>query len=314
MAGEVFDASISRDSADDPLVPTPVAAQIIEDAPASSAALRMLRRVPLSTKSYRTPVLSVLPQAYWVNGDTGLKQTTKADWENVTIVAEEIAVIVPIPQAYLDDAQVPIWDEVRPRITEAFGRVIDDAVFNGDGKPASWTSPALIPGAKTATHVVTGTEDIGADIAALAGSLATQGINANGFVAGPGFSWSMVGLRDQTGQPIYAQDGPSGRIYGRTVSEVDNGSWDGSEASVLAGDFSKAMIGVRQDITFRVFTEGVITDAAGAVVLNLMQQDSIALRAVMRVGYAVATPATALGKEFPFGIISPYTAPAGSGA
>jgi len=53
-----------------------------------------------------------------------------------------------------------------------------------------------------------------------------------------------------------------------------------------------AIVGTRQDVTYRVFTEGVISDDSGNVALNLMQQGSVALRAVMRCSWAVADPVT----------------------
>jgi hypothetical protein len=70
-----------------------------------------------------------------------------------------------------------------------------------------------------------------------------------------------------------------------------------------------AVVGIRQDITFQIFTEGVISDSDGKIVLNLMQQDSAAIRAVMRLGWAVANPVTELNADnatrFPFGILEP---------
>lgn len=116
-----YDELITRDVSDDPLIPEPVSAQIIQELPTQSFLLQRAGQVRMSTRTQRQPVLDVLPMAYWVSGDTGMKQTSSVDWKNVTLVAEELAVIVPIPEAYLDDAQVPIWDEVRPRIVEAFG-------------------------------------------------------------------------------------------------------------------------------------------------------------------------------------------------
>jgi hypothetical protein len=53
-----------------------------------------------------------------------------------------------------------------------------------------------------------------------------------------------------------------------------------------------ALIGVRQDIQFRVFDTGVITDDTGAVIMNLLQEDKLALRCVARFGFNVAVPAT----------------------
>ena len=58
----------------------------------------------MSTSQQRMPVLSVLPESYWVQGDTGLKQTTSAAWEGVFLNAEELASITPIPEAVLNDS------------------------------------------------------------------------------------------------------------------------------------------------------------------------------------------------------------------
>lgn len=109
----------------DPLVPEPLAASIVQEMPKYSAALSMLRSVPLSAKTWRMPVLDILPKAYWVSGDTGLKQTTSVAWKGVNFVVEELATIIPIPEAYMDDADVPLWDEVRPRMAEAAGQLVD---------------------------------------------------------------------------------------------------------------------------------------------------------------------------------------------
>lgn len=308
-----FTDSLSRAETLDPLVPTPVSAQIISEMPQSSAVLSLARRVTMSSKTSRQPVLSVLPTAYFVTGDTGLKQTSKADWENVTLVAEELAVIVPIPEAYLDDAQVPVWDAVRPSIVEAFGAKIDAATLFGLDKPSTWGEDVLTSATNAGNTVVQGTgADLAVDIAELAGVVAKDGFAVNGFAAAPGFAWQLIGMRTAQGVPIYAPPAggqPSG-LYGRPFPEIANGAWDPDMATVIAGDWQKAIVGIRQDITFKLFTEGVISGDDGSIVLNLMQQDSVALRAVMRVGWALANPITRLNTtaatRSPFGIMGDF--------
>jgi HK97 family phage major capsid protein len=309
---------ITRDSSNDPLVPTPVSAEVIKELPKSSAALSLCRRVPMSSKTNRQPVLSVLPSAYWVAGDTGLKDTSAQDWENLDLVAEELAVIIPVPEAYFDDSQVPIWSEVRPMVTQAFGAALDAAVLFGTNKPTSWTSTAIIPGAVAAGNDIDWSGDLGADIAAMGQKLSGQGFSLNSFASEPGFNWQLVAARTAQGAPIYGSgdlsQGQPDTIYGRPNFESANGAWKIDDGfPLLGGDFSKAVVGMRQDITFKVFTEGVITDALGAVLLNLMQQDSVALRVVMRCAYAVANPVTALepskGARFPFSVLSAAVAP-----
>src|SRR6478735_3558997 len=133
-----YNTHVSRTtSGSDPLIPEPLAATIIQEAPKASAALSLMNTTTMSSKTQRMPVLDVLPVAYWVGGDTGMKQTTTEAWKNVVMVVEELAVIVPIPEAYLDDADVPIGGQIQPRITEAVGQMIDLAVLWGINKPVT---------------------------------------------------------------------------------------------------------------------------------------------------------------------------------
>ena len=87
---------------------------------------------------------------------------------------------------------------------------------------------------------------------------------------------------------------PGGSLYGYNLAEIKNGSWvlGPTGAVMLAGDFDKAMIGIRSDISFKMFTEGVVSDDTGKVILNLMQQDAVAMRMTMRLAYATVNPVT----------------------
>jgi len=312
-----YDSIITADGSNDPLIPEPVSTQIIQELPQASFVLANGGRVNMSTRTQRQPVLDVLPHAYWVSGDTGLKQTSAVDWANVNLITEELAVIAPIPENYLADAQVPVWNEVRPRVVEAIGRALDAAALFGVNKPGSWPA-AVAPSAVLAGNTVTaGTgTDLAQDVAKLGEMIAQDGFTVNGFASRPGLSWFLTGLRSagDVSIPIYQpnlQQGaaPGGTLYGYPLREVTNGAWDPSQAELIAGDWTKLIIGLRQDITFKVFDQGVITNSEGEVVLNLMQQDSVALRVVMRVAYATANPVTSLNTDeetrFPFGVLLP---------
>jgi HK97 family phage major capsid protein len=300
---------------------------IIQELPKQSAALSLCKKTVLSTKTERLPVLDVLPMAYWVGGDTGLKQTSTQEWKNVVMVVEELACIIPIPQAYLDDADVPIWDEVQPRMTEAAGSLIDQAVFWNINKPSTWGTSIVGGAVNAGNKVVAGTGvDFGQDVTALGDLMAQTGYNVNGFVGRPGLNWKLAGLRSAQGIPIYQSvtdaslsnsSSLAGSLYGFPIAMPDNGAFQAGQAQLIAGDFSKAIIGVRQDISFKLFTEGVISDANGAVVLNLMQQDAVAMRMVMRLAYATVNPVTIMqpGKgittRWPFGVVATTTASGG---
>ena len=72
------------------LIPVEYATQIIQDAPKQSVIMSRARTVRMSTKTRTQPVLDSKPIAYWVGGETGLKQTTKMKWSGLTITAEEL--------------------------------------------------------------------------------------------------------------------------------------------------------------------------------------------------------------------------------
>jgi HK97 family phage major capsid protein len=147
-----YDSIISRTDAD-VLIPTDDADAVIAAATQESVALTLFNRAQLSTKVTRQPVMSALPVAYWVSGDTGLKQTTEAAWAGVDLTAEEIACIVPIPENVVDDSSFDVWGELRPARAEAVAQVLDAAAIGGINKPASWPA-AIIPAAISAGNAV----------------------------------------------------------------------------------------------------------------------------------------------------------------
>jgi len=312
-----YDTIITRDTPNtpDPFIPETYVSQILQDAPKASAALTLMRRQPMSSKKTRQPVLSALPTAYWVDGDVGMKQTTKPVWDNLELIAEELAAIVVIPDAYFDDANIPLWEEIRPLLAEAIGKKIDEAVLFGVDKPSTWPTD-IYHGTLAAGNVrVAGTgDDLAQDVAFLGQTLAEDGSRLGGFASQPGFNWRLVGIRTSQGVPIYQPaltEGEFDRLYGRRFFEVENGSWDASEALLIGGEWNKAIIGVRQDITYRIFDQGVISDDDGNVVVNLMQQDSKAMRVVMRVGFTVEEPLDRIagtGTRYPFATLQSATA------
>lgn len=292
------------------LIPEQEVNEIIKMAPQQSIMLSNARIVRMTSKKYKQPVLSTLPEAYWVDGDTGLKSTSKTDWAGLTITAEELAVIVPIPDAVIDDASVPLWNEVRPLIAESIGKKVDGASVFGADKPDTWPSDIVTAATAAGNVVERGTgDDLGVDVASLGALVAKQGYGINGFVSKPGMQWELIGLRDANKNPIYTPlaGSPANGLYGFPLNECMNGAWDATKAELIALDWSKQLIGIRQDVSYELFSEGVISDSDGKVLLNLMQQDTKALRVVFRVGYAVAAPKTRIqgNTAYPAGIITP---------
>lgn len=312
-----YDSIINRTGAA-ALIPEQVSRQIIQETPTQSVFLRLANRMPnMTSKQTKLPVMATAPTAYFVNSDTGLKQTTNMTWDNVYINAEELAVIVPIPEAVLDDAEYDIWGEIRPRIVEALGKAIDAAVFFGTNKPSSWPT-AIVPAAIAAgNYGLITTAGLYQNINGEGGVIAKleeEGMNASAFVGALALRAKLRGAVDNNGQPIfrtaYANGAAGSMVYelnGVGIEFPDNGSWDASEALLLAGDFRYARYAIRQDITYKVLDQAVITNGEGGVVLNLAQQDCVALRVVMRLGWALPKPVNPISgtSYYPFSVLKP---------
>ncbi|MUH60599.1 phage capsid protein [Bifidobacterium sp. GSD1FS] len=189
---ENFASAIKRSDLGDALIPSERSTEIIQTLPQQSVIATRARRVTMSKLKKTQPVLASLPDAYWVK-EGGLKQTTKTDWEDVSITAEELAVLVPIPDSVVEDADIDLWAAIKPLIAEAFGKKIDQAALFGVDKPTTWGTD-VFAGATAAKNIVaegTGT-DYAADVALLGQKLAEQGFAANGFAAKAGLNWQRI--------------------------------------------------------------------------------------------------------------------------
>jgi len=76
---------------------------------------------------------------------------------------------------------------------------------------------------------------------------------------------------------------------------------------LVVGDWSQAVYGIRQDITWKIATEASIHDSSGNLVYNLFQDDMVALRMTMRLGWALPNPINQVNSttQFPFAVLTP---------
>lgn len=279
---------------------------IFQDAPKQSVVMSMARKLPnMTSNQTRIRVLDFLPTAYWVDGDTGMKQTTRQAWDNVYLEAGELAVIVPIPEAVLDDAEFDIMGEISPRVNEAIGQKADAAIIFGENRPKNWQLD-LVTLARQAGNNVSPAEgkdyyDLILGEAGVFSKVEDDGYGVSGALAPMNFKAKLRGLRDANGQPIFNRNPQSATRYeldGAMLTFPENGSFHPEIAQLIVGDFSQMVYSIRQDITVKILDQGVIQDpTTKEIVYNLAQQDMIALRVVFRMGWALPNPATRLNED-----------------
>lgn len=308
-----------------PLIPETVSEGIIKDTTEQSAALTLFPKRTMSSQQQRMPVLASKPYAYFVSGDIGLKQTTGMSWANKFLDAEEIAVIVPVAEKLLDDSKYNIWSEVKPEIIEAIGVVLDAAIFFGYNKPSTWPASIVVAALAAGSTVTEGasTIDVAADINSVMAAVEADGFTVDGFFMRNSLKAQLRGLRDsQKGflfDPVsgVANSVYKGTIYGEKAvasmsgifEEEDAGTYGRASNSVklIAGSWKHGMIGVRQDLTWKMLDQAVINDADGNIVFNLPQQDMIAMRVVARYAFQVPNPLTRMSPtestRYPFAVL-----------
>jgi Phage capsid family len=295
MANEFSDLMTRTGSAAE--LPVQLAQDLVQSVIRDSTLLSLARKVPTTVLDSRIPVLSALPQAYWVVGDSGLKQTTGATFTNESILAQEIAAVCPIPQSILDDSQFMIWDAVKPLLVRACAKKLDDAGIWGVDVPVDSTGAPVWPPSVVATAQAAGastpyTDDPVESLLNAAIMIGGQGYNASGAAVSNGWQFRASAARAQS---MVAN--PSGsEVFPLLVAGMgihpDPLVWHPNISDAIVADWSNVIVGIRQDVSIQVFTDGVISDQNGKVVLNLMQQDSVAARVTMRVGYRTLSPPT----------------------
>lgn len=283
---------------------------LLAEAVKASTVLSTFPRVNMGTKMTHLPVLATIPEANWVaesaTDPSGVKPQSKMTWVDRTLVAEELAVIIPVHENVLDDASVDTLNDIARWGGQAIGKKLDQAVIFGYSKPASWVSPALVPAAAAAGQIVTDvpghandTDLVGA-ANQVAEKIATAGHTPTTLLASLALKYRVANLRDANGNPIFRDES----FNGFTTAFNENGAWDPSVAHMVIADQSRVRIGVRQDIQVKFLDQATL--GTGEDQINLAERDMVALRLKARFAYVLGISATAMGEnKTPVGAVAP---------
>jgi HK97 family phage major capsid protein len=279
---------------------------LLNNAVEASTALAAFPTVNMGTRLTHLPVLATLPEAGWVSESAtapeGVKPQSQVTWADRTLVAEEIAVIIPVHENVIDDATVAVLTEIASLGGQAIGRKLDQAIFFGVDKPASWVSDDLLAAAVAANQDVTvvdgdaNSADIIGAVNQASEKLATAGYSPDTMVASLAMRYQVANLRDGNGLPIFRDESFAGfrTFFNR------NGAWAPESAVALVADSSRIRIGVRQDISVKLLDQATVGS------INLAERDMVAIRLKARYAYVLGTGATSVGNnKTPVGVVLP---------
>ena len=276
------------------VIPTEMAAQIIQEAAQYSTVLQLANLVPMGTQINELPIPKTLPSANWVAAPGGRKPFTELALQTQVLRAEEVAAVTAIPEQYLEDTAVNLWGWVRPRLAEAIAVAIDRAIIFGVGAPGSFPPGGIVAPANTfSTPVAAGYDAV--DMVNMGmGAVEGRGLAVNGHAADLVVKSILRGQRDLNGSLLMGEtqvdQGARPTIYGVPVAYNPFAVTTG--ANFLTGAWQYLMVGIRQDIRYTMDPNAVIADAQGAVVISGFQDNVVPLKVWGRFACAIVRPVT----------------------
>lgn len=274
------------------IIPAEFSTQIIEEATQQSAALQLGQRLPMGTAITDLPVPQTLPTATFVSAPGGKKPWTDVMLTTQVVKAEEVAAVTAIPDAYLEDSTIPLWNWVRPRLAEAIAIAIDNAVFFGLGAPTSYPTGGIL--SNTYSSTVTEGLDAVDGVNAAMGQVEARGIAVTGHAADLLAKALFRGVRDANGALLLGEGQVDGQarptLYGVPISYSPWGQV--TTADFVTGGFGNLIMGVRSDIRYNLDPSGVITGPTGNVLVSGFESNTTPLKVWARIGCTIVRPVT----------------------
>jgi len=275
------------------LIPRTMAREMIALLPQESAVLKLGKRLSMPAGLTTIPVVSFLPAAGFVNPRYGgRKPATKIEWTAQNVQAEELACTLALPNAYIDDAGYPVWEQVKPQVAGAIAKALDAAVLFGTGAPAAFPAGGIAALAGAA-QVAAGDAPGAIDKAAAA--VEAQNIAPSGIVSSSAIGTALRAAWKATAG-VTPDTAPAQALYGWPVQVLRQ--WDATKGDALVGDWEYLLVALVEDIRFELSSDAILQDGTGAIIANAFQDNLTAMKCWMRVGIAIGQPGGAVPFEF----------------
>lgn len=277
------------------VIPREYSAQIIEEAVRASAALSLGNRMPMGTKITELPVPKTFPNAEWVTAPGGRKLYTDVGLQPQVITAEEVAAVIAIPDVYLEDAEINLWNWCRPVLAQAIGIAVDRAVLFGmTGTPATFPPGGVIAPAYS-TPVTTGIDTVDAVNRAMS-AVEAQGLTVGGHAADLVVRGMLRGVRDQNDALLLSEARAVGErtlptLYGVPIA-YNAFAQTPVTVDFITGAWEYLIIGVRQDIRYKMDPAGVILGTTTANSVSGFQDNVTPMKVWARFGCTIVKPVT----------------------
>lgn len=271
-------------------VPKPISQDIIGMAVRGSSILRLSKVETMESDNKTFSVMKKGVGAFWTK-EAGRIQNSTPEWDFPKMDAEKIAVIIPVTKEKMKDATIDVFGTLRPYIAEAFYEAIDSACLFGTGSPFATNIYGAADTSGQKVQIGTNSK-VDLDISDVMAAVEKAGFDVDGFVAGLDFKNQLRKLRDADGNQLYVEGTGQKQLYSLPVEFNRANSWDSTKALCIAGEWKYSVVGIRDELQYEVLTEATLHNVtmADGKPLSLAENDLIAIKVTMRLGFAVVQP------------------------
>ena len=271
-------------------LPSDLSQEVIQKTQEESAVMRLARQIALPGRGVTIPVITGDPTAEWV-AESAAKPVSNGTPATKLMSAYKIAVIETFSKEFVRDAQA-LYDALVERLPRALGGVFDNTVIGAVQKPgnnfdnfANCTAQSIL-NANNQTYL---------GLVAADADIATNGGLMNGIALSSQARGLLLSATDTTGRPLFlasANDGVVDRVLGVPTyfnKKMYKAGTSGSTPAIVgvAGDWTQAMYGTVSGVEISFSDTATLT--SGNDTINLWQQNMVAVRAEIEVGFRADT-------------------------
>ena len=266
----------------DGTIPEKYNTMILKEVMEGSKVMQLAKYEEMDSKEKKFEYFAKGPGAYWV-GEGEKIQTSKPQWMQATMVAKKLGVIVPCSREFLHYKMSDFFEQMKPKIAEAFYRKFDAAaILNVENPfPQSLEESALAAG-----NLVSG--GISYDnILEMEDVLNNEDYDVNAFISTKKNRSTLRNVHKIENGVIVESlyDRSANTIDGYPVADLK----DLAKGNLYAGDFDYMYYGIPFGMSYKIDESAQLStlENADGTPVNLFEQELAALRVTMDVAFMI---------------------------
>ncbi|GEQ21124.1 hypothetical protein CBU02nite_16300 [Clostridium butyricum] len=256
-------------------VPVEICKEIMKNIIDQASILKVSKKISMTSDTMVIPKLIGTGSAAWVNEGEEIG-TTLPTFDYPKLKAKKLAIIVPVTREKINDSVSNVIGEVKQAISDMFASAIDLACIFGTETPFDTNLITSI-----GENKITSTSALNTDLSDAMGLVEDNKYNCNNILMG---TTQKKVLRALANDNKYKGAITLSSAYDTPIEYVRN--WNDTKSLVITGDFTRSIVGTRENMEYEILKEATIK--SGADTINLAQRDMIGIKCTMRMAYLVA--------------------------